>query len=187
MMTTTTTSPSSAYRAIVPAFLACLIGLAGPRMMARAATHRAADIKPCQLLTPAVAKTILGSTPRPGVSSPIPRQDGSEYTACVYLRTGHGSFAQLQFGIYQHNPSSHLAWNADSAWTDLKAGFKAAGYATQSVSGLGNGAVWIPMLSEAAVLKKPTAIVVLLYTVSGKQTPLATMRSAMKAVLKNFH
>lgn len=54
------------------------------------------------------------------------------------------------------------------------------------MQGLGAGAVWTPALSELSVLEKPRAIVVLIYTMAGKQTALATARSAMKAILTHF-
>ncbi len=74
MMTTTTKTPrSNAHRAIASAFLLCLAALVVPQPTARAAPHGAAAINPCGVVTLAVAKTILGSAPRPGIPSRIPR------------------------------------------------------------------------------------------------------------------
>jgi len=86
----------------------------------------------------------------------------------------------------QHDPSSRPSWDVARAWAGLRTGLAGAGYATQTVRGLGAGAVLAPVLGEAAVLEKPTAIVVLVYTVARKQTSLSSVRSAMKTVLTHF-
>lgn len=169
----------------------CLaITLMGTVVPAEATSRQnaAALIDPCHVLTSHLASSILKGPVQRGQTDEYPMGGNSLYVSCSYwlvARGFDGPFVEL--GIIQQDPIANGRWSIDASWRGNLADMPIGGFEYHVVGGIGDGAVWVKMLHELFVLKRPHYILLVQYRTNLTTAPtLAAISGVTRTILTHL-